>query len=68
MFPVCTECFNRLDSYTIIGYCSQLVNKWVAGGTRSVYHDNKDPVAIKLSAAQAVRGMKRSGEPVLFHQ
>lgn len=29
MFPVCTECFARLDADQIVGYCNALVDRWL---------------------------------------
>ena len=28
MFPICVECFDKLDSDQIFNYCQELVNRW----------------------------------------
>jgi hypothetical protein len=28
MFPICIECFDKLDSDQIFNYCQELVNRW----------------------------------------
>ncbi|MBI2410012.1 hypothetical protein HYV30_03155 [Candidatus Kaiserbacteria bacterium] len=58
MFPVCTECFPKLDADQVIAYCNELVDVWFTQGLHG-----EDSFEIRRDVAESVRQLKRP--PVL---
>ena len=41
MFPICQECFDRIDETVILQYCKRLIAKWLSTGRLEIIDKHK---------------------------
>jgi hypothetical protein len=47
MFPLCEECFNKLDKEEVLGYCIKLIQRWA-----------RDPFPLEFDVDEAISTIK----------
>lgn len=58
MFPLCRECFEKLDAKTILDYCKKLMGDWKRKREILYDHDMLDVGLLGFDENEAVRTIK----------
>lgn len=56
MFPLCRECFEKLDAKTIIDYCMELMEDWKRD--RKIHGDMLDGRLLDFDEKKAIKAIK----------